>query len=93
MIVDGKLDNTYTILVFGDVTGDAVIDEGDIIVFNLYISWLIDDMESFEDSVNFKAADLSGDGIIDESDLIIMYMVNAWICSIDQTDPTKLIYE
>ena len=93
LIVDGKLDNTYTILVFGDVTGDAVIDEGDIIVFNLYISWLIDDMESFEDSVNFKAADLSGDGIIDESDLIIMYMVNAWICSIDQTDPTKLIYE
>ena len=89
ILVGGVVYDTYEILVYGDLTGDGIADESDIIIVNLYVSWNLQNTEEFEQSISFLAADLTKDGVVDESDLIVLYMANAWLCTIDQVNPAN----
>lgn len=89
ILVGGVVYDTYEILVYGDLTGDGIADESDIIIINLYVSWNLQNTEEFEQSISFLAADLTKDGVVDESDLIVLFMANAWLCTIDQVNPAN----
>ena len=64
---DNTILGTYTVLVFGDANGDAVIDTFDV----SYITELVNSFED-PDEVQFKVLDLFRDGTIDAIDVSIM---------------------
>ena len=56
---------TYTAIIFGDVSGDGVIDRNDL----LHVQSRVFGFSNF-DSVKDKAADINKDGKVDKSDLL-----------------------
>ncbi len=64
---DGSILGTYTVLVFGDANGDAVIDTFDV----AYITELVNAGED-EDKLLLKVLDLFKDGYLDAMDVSIM---------------------
>ena len=91
LFVNGALEESFEIAIFGDLSGDAAIDESDLIVFNLYNAWALDNQDTFDTTVNFFAGELTGDGCVDESDIIVINMVNAWLGEINQADPFNFV--
>lgn len=91
LFVNGALEESFEIAIFGDLSGDGAIDESDLIVFNLYNAWALDNQDTFDTTVNFFAGELTGDGCVDESDIIIINMVNAWLGEINQADPYNFV--
>lgn len=89
LYINGELDQSFDIVIFGDLTGDGVIDESDFAVIDLYNAWCLEDMDSFIESPYFIAGDITGDESVDESDIAVIDLVNAWIGEIDQTDPAN----
>ena len=56
---------TYTAIIFGDVSGDGVIDRNDL----LHVQSRVFGFSNF-DSIKDKAADINKDGKVDKSDLL-----------------------
>ncbi len=73
-------------VIFGDITGDGVIDASDIINFDIY--WV-----NFEDSLievgssNYFAFDLNKDEIVTDADVIEVDRYINYISDIDQQNP------
>ena len=68
-IVDGVIEESYTIIIFGDLTGDGVADAYDYTVLTAVING---DIEAEEGSPICLAADLYADGAIDVYDLAVI---------------------
>lgn len=80
---DDQIVKTYTVIIFGDINGDAVIDTNDSSDVLSAASGLKD---YDEDSV-IMAADLNGDGSIDTMDSSIVFAVASAIMDLDQVNP------
>ncbi len=72
-IVNGEVRNTYSIVIYGDLTGDGMINEDDLAVYEALINFDIE----FEEGTAFKyASDLFfGEGVADTYDLAHFYSV------------------
>ncbi len=66
-VVNGEIRETYTIVIFGDVNGDGVVDTTDYAVLSFVVNG---EMEFAEGSAMLMAGDLFADGVIDTMDLI-----------------------
>ncbi|MBQ7580644.1 MAG: hypothetical protein IJU39_04975 [Clostridia bacterium] len=91
LYINGELDKSFDVVIFGDLTGDGAIDESDFVIIDLYNAWVLDD-DGFEGSAYYFAGDVTGDDCIDESDIAIVDLVNAWVGEIDQTDPYNFVF-
>jgi len=73
----------YTVVIFGDVNGDANIDSSDAALItdfeNFAVAWTLPN-----DAAYLKAADLSGDGNVDSSDAALVTDAENFTVAIDQ---------
>lgn len=83
VLSDNTVVKSYTIIIFGDVNGDAVIDTN-------YASDVLSaasGLKDYEDDCIIMAADLNGDGNIDTMDSGIVFSVASAIIDLDQVNP------
>ena len=88
-VKNGEIVESYIVIIFGDATGDAVIDESDFVMIDLYIAML--NMPE-EDSPEFMGMDCNRDGIVDESDIVLVDLLNAFMGEIDQLNGGIILY-
>ncbi len=83
VMVDDSVVKSYTIIVFGDVNGDAAIDTNDALDTLAVGSTL----QSFSSQAIAFAADVTGDGMVDSADALKILAVAGTLASIDQVNP------
>ncbi len=72
-VVDGEICESYTIIIFGDLTGDGVVDTYDTVLLASVVNL---DIELEEGSSVAIAADVSNnDAVVDTYDLVYLYRV------------------
>lgn len=74
---------TYTIVIFGDVNGDGLIDGNDVGMILDYENWLVD-WDTTIHTAYFLAGDLNGDGNVDSIDSDLIADSENWIMYVDQ---------
>lgn len=77
-----KVDATYTIVIFGDLNGDGILNSTDVTEMRNLSAHLV---EYDDDSAQFFAADLTHDGIINTTDVTDIRSANARLATIEQT--------
>ena len=75
---------TFTVVIFGDVNGDGLINAIDADICTLVQNWMIE-WDETEDAALIKAADVNGDGRVDSVDADIISLHENWLVTIDQT--------
>ena len=88
---NGELVESFDVIIFGDLTGDGMVDESDFTIIDLYNSWSLEDFETFPETPYFFAGDVTGDESVDESDLSIVDMVIGWVGEINQQSPYDFV--
>ena len=83
VVVDDAIVKSYTVVIFGDVNGDAIIDTNDLSSVVAVANGLTD----YESEPVIIAADLNGDGIVDPMDLSIEKAAANAMIDIDQVNP------
>ncbi len=81
---DGVTVDSYTVIIYGDVNGDGVIDTNDadtVINIGNYVQLQWDPVTNV---ANIKAGDLYRDGVVDENDYDIIIDVQNNVLQIDQ---------
>ena len=75
----GATVKTYTIIIFGDIDGDAMITDADAEDASYWYAWqdCVNDYEDLSQPIAF-ALDLDADGFITSSDLDYIIMYYAW---------------
>ncbi len=68
-VVGGEVYASYTVVIFGDLTGDGVVDSYDYAVLAAIING---DIEAEEGSALYLAADIYVDGVVDIYDLSVL---------------------
>lgn len=81
--VDSEIVKTYSVVIFGDVNGDALIDSNDSSIVQAVGTGL----SVFDDNVLVIASDLNNDGIIDSVDVGLVRSAANGLTAIDQTNP------
>lgn len=81
--IDGIPVKSYSLVIFGDVNGDALVDSGDLAYIISYSSG----STICSDAVIGFAADLNDDDAVDVGDLPVYLAVTAGSHVIDQTNP------
>ena len=81
--IDGVPVKSYTLIIFGDIDGDAVCDINDLPSVIAFVGGTA----RVENSSILFAGDLTNDGIIDISDLPIFIAVIGGTLTIDQSNP------
>jgi hypothetical protein len=81
----------YTILVYGDTTGDSWYDGQDAII----VSCLANGMLTKEDvgEAVYMAADCNHDGVIDQLDVDLLNQAGTLLANVDQSKPTEVLLE
>jgi len=86
LTLNGTTVKTYTMIIFGDIDGDADITSGDLIPTLSYISGALD-----FDSIQLFASDVSGfDGEVDMSDYVTILAAVSGSYDIDQQGPAAV---
>ncbi len=75
---------SYTLIIYGDVNGDATIDSMDAGTMVDYENYLVD-WDETEDAAKIEAADLNDDGKVDSMDAGIAVDAENYVITIDQT--------
>ena len=89
-LVDGEtVLEKYEVVFLGDANGDAVTDEADFVLIDLFNSFYY---SLDEESSEYLAMDITKDGVVDESDLIIVDLVIAFYGTINQVDGGIVFY-
>lgn len=83
VVVDDVNVKSYSVIIFGDVNGDCVIDSND----SFKVMLTTNGLGMITDNIILKAADLNGDGSIDINDLFIIDSVVKGNSVIDQANP------
>lgn len=83
LVVDDTVVKTYTVVIFGDVNGDAVIDTNDAGA----VEAVSNGVQDFESDAIFFAADINGDGVVDPMDSSLEDAVANGVSDIDQVNP------
>ncbi len=81
--IDAVTVKTYTVIIFGDVDGDATADINDVPIVVSYAN----SSEVCDDPAILFAGDLTNDGAIDINDVPIFVSVSNGSIIIDQTNP------
>ena len=79
--IDGQTVETLTIIIFGDVNGDGIINAQDISMTKQFANGTLD---AADNPYAFFAADVYQDGVISNSDITIIKSVFACIAELDQ---------
>ncbi len=76
---DGETVKTYTIIIFGDIDGDAMITDADAEDASYWYAWqdCVNDYEDLSQPIAF-ALDLDADGYVTSNDLDYIIMYYAW---------------
>jgi hypothetical protein len=83
VVVDDTIVKTYSVVIFGDVNGDALTDGNDV----LNVMLVAGSVSEFSEQCVLMAADLNGDGIVDGVDLGKILPVAGSVEVLDQTNP------
>lgn len=83
VLSDNTVVKSYTIIIFGDVNGDAVIDTND----SSDVLSAASGLKDYDDDCIIMAADLNGDGSVDTMDSGIVFTVASAIIDLDQVNP------
>lgn len=83
VLSDNTVVKSYTIIIFGDVNGDAVIDTND----SSDVLSAASGLKDYEDDCIIMAADLNGDSSVDTMDSGIIFSVASAIIDLDQVNP------
>lgn len=83
VLSDDTVVKSYTIIIFGDVNGDAVIDTND----SSDVLSAASGLKDYDDDCIIMAADLNGDGSVDTMDSGIVFTVASAIIDLDQVNP------
>lgn len=75
-----QIAESFTVLVYGDITGDGVVDSFDYSVMPAIVNGEIDASE-----VIMLASDLNYDGVVDTFDIAVLSAVTVGFAEIDQT--------
>ncbi len=75
---------TYTVVIFGDVNGDGVIDIADSDMIIDIGNYALPQWDPVTDAANIKAGDLFRDGVIDENDCVVLKDVQNLALTLDQ---------
>ena len=89
LLVNDEIVDSYTVIIFGDATGDGIIDESDFVMIDLYNAMLY---FPEEDSPEFLGMDCNRDGVVDESDIVLVDLTNAFMGEIDQVNGGIIFY-
>lgn len=81
--IDAVPVKSYSLVIFGDIDGDALCDNNDLARIIAFSSGAV----TVDDTVVIFAADLSNDGMVDIGDLPNYLAVTAGSLVIDQTNP------
>ncbi len=84
VIVDGLVTETYTIVIYGDVNGDGVIDTADSDTIVDIGNYALPQWDPVTDAAFIKACDLFRDGVIDENDCAVLTDVQNYALTLDQ---------
>ena len=68
-VVDGEVYESYTVVIFGDLNGDGVVDSYD---YSVLAAMVNGDIEAEEGTALYFAADLFVDGAVDAYDLSVI---------------------
>jgi hypothetical protein len=82
-VVDDTIVKTYSVVIFGDVNGDALIDSNDF----SDISSVSVSLKDYTDDCLIFAADVNGDSVVDVIDAGIVFSVAVSLSDLDQTNP------
>ena len=83
VMLDDEIIKTYTVVIFGDVNGDAIIDGNDA----LDVLAAAGSVKVYDDSAVIKAAEVTGDSAVDGGDALLILSVAGSGAIIDQTNP------
>jgi hypothetical protein len=83
VVVDDAIVKTYSVVIFGDVNGDALIDSNDF----SDISSVSVSLKDYTDDCLIFAADVNGDSVVDVIDAGIVFSVAVSLSDLDQTNP------
>ncbi len=81
---DGATVESYTIIIYGDVNGDGVIDTNDSDTIIDIGNYALPQWDPVTDAANIMAGDLFRDGVVDENDYDIIIDVQNNVLQIDQ---------
>lgn len=81
----------YTILLYGDVTGDGWYDGEDAVIVNCIVNNMLNKDSLGE--VCYRAADCNHDGVADTLDIKMLREAGLLILSIDQSETTDVLME
>ena len=82
IVKNGEVVDTFTIVIFGDITGDGYIDAFDLTVLNSVANY----EEEFEEgSAQGLSGDLNNDTFIDTYDTAVLISATNFECKIEQS--------
>lgn len=89
LVQNGVTVDSYTVIYLGDATGDAVVDESDIVLIDLYnaMMYMPDETEPV-----FAGMDSTLDGVVDEADFVLVDLSVAYMGEIDQVNGGIIFY-
>ena len=83
VVVDNAIVKSYSVVIFGDVNGDALIDTNDYADIGTVVAALT----TYTDPVTIMAADVNGDGNVDIFDSDTIKSIAGALTVIDQVNP------
>jgi hypothetical protein len=81
---DGPVDVTYTVLLFGDLSGDGYVNSMDVFLLDLALASGLP-LETALGALPAMAADCNHDGMVDSADRTLMLFSTVKLATIDQT--------
>ena len=81
----------YTILVYGDTTGDSWYDGQDAIIVDCLANGMLT-KDDVSEAV-YMAADCNHDGVIDQLDVALLNEAGTLLANVDQTKPAEVLLE
>ena len=81
----------YTILVYGDTTGDSWYDGQDAIIVDCLANGMLT-KDDVSEAV-YTAADCNHDGVIDQLDVELLNQAGALLANVDQSKPAEVLLE
>ena len=84
---NGDIVDTYKILLYGDVDGDARCDANDALIVNMLINGMLTREQVGE--IAYRAADCNHDGVVDDKDYSLLVSAGLMLETISQTEDTE----